>query len=211
MITPRAWPRGLRQALVVGLLGGALVGAAGRDAGAQAPPAPPAAGTAGAATYDPRQEPFVLGRRLKIAAPVLGQFEVIGIVDSLIGDIVVLDTMLPRERRGLFDGGTVPVEGFRRVRVRVGDVKSAWTSDGVQRGTATVRYTLIGGLAGGLLFGISGSQQYNPTLREMGNNAVPGAIAGGAIGALVGLYNGREIWRLVPGPYYLDSPPVGRR
>lgn len=170
---------------------------------AQAPAGPIAA--------DPRQEPFILGRRLKILAPVLGQYDVIGIVDSLIGDVVVLDTMLPRERRGLFDGGTVPVEQFRRVRVRVGDVKSAWTSNGVRRGSATVRYALIGGLAGGLLFGVSGSQQFNPTLKDMGENAVPGAIVGGAIGAFVGIYNGREIWTLVPGPYYLDSPPVGRR
>lgn len=171
---------------------------------AQTPPAAPTA------TADPRQEPFFLGRRLKLRAPVFGQFEVIGIVDSLIGDIVVLDTMLPRERRGLFDGGTIPVETFRRVRVRVGDVKEAWVSGGVRRGSAVIRYALIGGLAGGLLFGISGSQQFNPTLREMGQNAVPGAFVGGGIGAVVGLYNGRESWRLVPGPYYLDSPPVGR-
>lgn len=170
------------------------------DLGAQAAIAP-----------DPRQEPFILGRRLKISAPVLGQYDVIGIVDSLVGDVVVLDTMLPRERRGLFDGGTVPVEQFRRVRVRVGDVKEAWVSDGVRRGSAFVRYTLIGGLAGGLLFGVSGSQQFNPTLKQMGENAIPGAILGGGIGALVGLYNGREQWRLIPGPYYLDSPPVGRR
>lgn len=179
---------------VLGLLGAA-------ESRAQAQPVP----------VDPRQEPFVLGRRLKIMAPVLGQYDVIGIVDSLIGDIVVLDTMLPRERRGLFDGGTVPVEQFRRVRVRVGDVKSAWVSDGVRRGSATVRYALIGGLAGGLLFGVSGSQQFNPTLKQMGENAVPGAMLGGGIGVIVGLYNGREQWRLVPGPYYLDSPPVGRR
>jgi hypothetical protein len=172
-------------------------------------PAPPAAPVVG--SPDPRQEPFVLGRRLKIAAPVLGQYEVIGIVDSLLGDIVVLDTMLPRDRRGLFDGGTVPVEEFRRVRVRVADVKSAWVSDGVRRGSATVRYSLIGGLIGGALFGLSGGQQYNPTLAQMRDGAIPGFLLGGGVGALVGVYNGREIWRLIPGPYYLDSPPVGRQ
>jgi hypothetical protein len=160
---------------------------------------------------DPRQEPFVLGRRLKIGAPVFGQYEIIGIVDSLIGDLVVLDTMLPRERRGLFDGGTVPVEQFRRVRVRVGDVRQAWVSNGVQRTGAVIRYASFGALGGGLLFGISGSQQYNPTLKEIGRNAVPGAIIGGLLGAFIGAYNGRERWTLVPGPYYLDSPPVGRR
>lgn len=160
---------------------------------------------------DPRQEPFVLGRRLKIGAPVFGQYEIIGVVDSLIGDLVVLDTMLPRERRGLFDGGTVPVEQFRRVRVRVGDVRQAWVSNGIQRTAAVIRYASFGAIGGGLLFGISGSQQFNPSLREIGRNAVPGAITGGLIGALIGAYNGRERWTLVPGPYYLDSPPVGRR
>lgn len=178
------------------------------EAAAQSP-TPPNAPLVG--TPDPRQEPFVLGRRLKLAAPVLGQYEVIGIVDSLLGDIVVLDTMLPRERRGLFDGGTVPVEQFRRIRVRVADVKSAWVSDGVRRGSATLRYALIGGAIGGALFGLSGGQQYNPTLAQMREGAIPGFFAGAGVGGLVGILNGREIWRLVPGPYYLDSPPVGRR
>ncbi|MDX2182497.1 MAG: hypothetical protein SFW08_00805 [Gemmatimonadaceae bacterium] len=193
----RAWMRGIRLLATIAALPVALSTSA-----AQAPAEVP---------VDPRQEPFVLGRRLKIGAPVFGQYEIIGVVDSLIGDLVVLDTMLPRERRGLFDGGTVPVEQFRRVRVRVGDVRQAWVSNGVQRTGAVIRYATFGALGGGLLFGISGSQQFNPTLREVGRNAVPGAIIGGALGAFIGAYNGRERWTLVPGPYYLDSPPVGRR
>lgn len=199
--------RRARRLLPFAAIVGAAIAGSPTAARAQMPPAAQSAATG----VDPRQEPFVLGRRLKIAAPIFGQYEVIGIVDSLIGDIVVLDTMLPRERRGLFDGGTIPVETFRRVRVRVGDVKQAWVSDGVRRGSAVVRYAIIGGLAGGLLFGVSGSQQFNPTLNEMGRNAVPGAMVGAGVGAAVGVMNGREQWRLVPGPYYLDSPPVGRR
>lgn len=159
---------------------------------------------------DPRQEPFVLGRRVKIGAPIFGAYEVIGTIDSLIGDLVVLDTMLPRDRRGLFDGGTIPVEQFRRIRMRVGDIKQVWVSDGVARTSAVVRYALYGGLGAGLLFGVSGSSQYNPTFKEMREAAIPGFIAGATVGAIIGAYNGRERWRLVPGPYYLDSPPVGR-
>lgn len=196
-----AWRRLARLVAGAALGAAATSGLSGGAAHAQVP----------GAVADPRQEPFILGRRVKVSAPIFGQYEVAGIVDSLMGDIVVLDTMLPRDRRGIFDGGTVPVEQFRRVRVRVGDVKQAWVSEGVARGEAAVRYALYGSLGGAILFGLSGAQQYNPTLKQMGESAVPGAIAGALVGGLVGGIGGRERWRLVPGPYYLDSPPVGRK
>ncbi len=178
---------------------------------AAALPATARAQTPGAAVVpDPHNEPFVLGRRLRLQAPVFGPNDIVGMVDSLVGDVVVLDTMLPRAQRGLFDGGTIPVERYRRIRLRVGDIKEVYTSGGVARTGAIVKYGLVTGLSAGVLFGVSGSQQYNPTLGDMAAHFVPGFIIGALAGGAVGAYNGRERWTLVPGPYYLDSPPVGR-
>jgi hypothetical protein len=155
--------------------------------------------------------PFVLGRRLRLVVPLFGTRDVVGAVDSLIGDVVVMDTTTPREQRGLFGGGAIPVEDFRRVRVRVGDIRSVYASRGIQRTGAAVRYGIYGALGGALLFGVSGAPQFNPTFGDVVQAAGPGAVVGGVIGAAIGLLSGRERWTLIPGPYTLDSPPVGRR
>jgi hypothetical protein len=174
------------------------------------PAAPSGASSSSPVEPDPHNEPFVLGRRLRVAAPVFGQYDIVGYVDSLVGDVVVLDTMLPRSQRGLFDAGPVVIDRFRRVRVRVGDIREVYQSNGVTRTGATIRYAIIGGVATGVIFGLSNSKQYNPSLKDVWTEFIPGFIVGAVIGGGIGAYTGRERWALIPGPYYLDSPPVGR-
>ena len=45
---------------------------------------------------DPHNAPFVKGAVLRITARTLGSEPIVGLVDSLRGDVVVLDTVAPR-------------------------------------------------------------------------------------------------------------------
>ena len=191
------WRRGARIALAA--LGIASLGAP-TVAYAQQP------GTPAPAAPDPHNAPFVKGAILRITARTLGSEPVVGTVDSLRGDVVVLDTVAPRTSGGLFSGGTVPVDEYRYIAIRAGDMRQVEVREGTSKISGAWRYGMWGALIGGVVFGIGNAPQTNPSASDFVAGFVPGAITGAVIGTAYGMYSGRERWKKIDGPYYLSAP-----
>lgn len=187
-------PRAIALAVV---LGAGASGVAAAQAVA-APANPPAA--------DIHNQPFVIGNVLRVVARSLGPEPIVGTVDSLRGDVVVLDTIRPRNG-GLFDSGIVPVDAFRFVAVRAADLRTVDLRTGTSRSGGAVRTGIWGAVIGGTTLAIGNLPQRNPSLSDFAGGFAIGAAIGGGIGALIGSYNGRERWQRISGPYYLSAPP----
>lgn len=169
---------------------------------AQQPPAP-----APATAPDPHNAPFIKGAILRITARTLGSEPVVGLVDSLRGDVVVLDTVAPRANGGLFGGSVVPVDEYRYIAIRAGDMRQVEVREGTSRASGAWRYGMWGALIGGVVLGVGNAPQINPSGSDFVAGFVPGAITGAVIGTVYGMYSGRERWKKVEGPYYLSAPP----
>lgn len=154
--------------------------------------------------------PFEVGRRVRVLAPVLGFEKVVGVVDSLREGVVVLDTVA-RGETGLFGGGPTLVERYRRVAIKVTDVRSVEVSTGRRKLPAVLRYAGIGFVVGAVLGGVFNSPQFNPTWRDFRNGMIPGMIIGTVGGGTYGWYRGRERWARVPGPYVIEPRGPDRR
>lgn len=154
--------------------------------------------------------PFEIGRRVRVLAPVLGFEKVVGVVDSLRDGVVVLDTVA-RGEQGLFGGGPVMVERYRRVAIRVSDVRTVEVSTGRAKLPAMLRYAGIGLVAGAILGGIFNSPQFNPTWSDFRGGMIPGMVIGTVGGAAWGYWRGRERWAPVPGPYVIEPRGPDRR
>ncbi|MBI3790979.1 MAG: hypothetical protein HY275_08880 [Gemmatimonadetes bacterium] len=151
-------------------------------------------------------EPFVLGAVLKIVARSLGSDPVVGRVDSLRGEWVVLDTVAPRMDGGLFESNTVPVDRFRFLAVRAQDIRSVEVRTGNSKLTGVLKYGLIGAGVGGLVGGLSNGQGVNPSGADFLSGFLIGASVGGVVGGTLGYFSGNDHWKKVPGPYYLNEP-----
>ena len=171
-----------------------------------AAPAPAPAGVTVAATPDPHNHPFEIGNVLRVVARSLGPEPIVGTVDSLRGDVVVLDTIAPRQNAGLFNSGIVPVDQFRYVAVRATDLRTVELRTGSSRSQGAVRSGIYGALIGGLVLGVGNLPQRNPGLGDFVGGFAAGAALGGGIGVLIGTYSGRERWQRIDGPYYLNAP-----
>jgi hypothetical protein len=169
--------------------------ASGQQSGASAP-APSA----------PQNEPFVLGAVLKVVARSIGSDPVVGRVDSLRGEWVVLDTVAPRMDGGLFESNVVPVDRYRFLAVRAQDIRSVEVRTGNSKLTGMIKYGLIGFGIGGAIGGLSNGQGYNPSGADFFRGFLIGGTAGGLIGGTLGYMSGNDNWRKVPGPYYLNAP-----
>lgn len=156
---------------------------------------------------EPHNAPFVKGAILRITARTLGSEPVVGLVDSLRGDVVVLDTVAPRANGGLFGGSVIPVDEYRYIAIRAGDMRQVEVREGTSKASGAWRYGAWGALIGGVVFGLGNAPQTNPSGADFVNGFVPGAITGAVIGTVYGVYNGRERWKKVDGPYYLSVPP----
>ena len=155
---------------------------------------------------DPHNAPFIKGAILRITARTLGSEPVVGLVDSLRGDVVVLDTVAPHAGGGLFGGAVIPVDEYRYIAIRAGDMRQVEVREGTSRASGAWRYGAWGALIGGVVFGIGNAPQTNPSGADFVAGFVPGAITGAVIGTVYGMYNGRERWKKVEGPYYLSAP-----
>lgn len=179
-----------------------LIGAAPSMVVAQAVAAP-----ANQPSGEVHSQPFVLGNVLRVVARSLGPDPIVGIVDSLRGDVVVLDTIKPRQSGGLFESGIVPVDAFRYVAVRASDLRTVELRTGTSRTGGAISSGLWGAVIGGAVMGVGNLPQRNPTVGDFAGGFAVGAALGGGIGALVGYYSGRERWQRFSGPYYLSVPP----
>ena len=150
--------------------------------------------------------PFVLGAVLKVVSRSLGSDPVVGRVDSLRGEWVVLDTVAPRLDGGLFEANIVPVDQFRYVAVRAQDLRSVEVREGVSKVGGMIRYGLIGLAVGGVVGGLSNGQGVGDSGGGFGAGFVIGGAAGAIIAGTLGYLSGRDLWRIVPGPYYLNAP-----
>ena len=157
-------------------------------------------------TGNPHNHPFGIGNVLRIVARSLGPEPIVGTVDSLRGDVVVLDTIAPRQGAGLFNSGIVPVDQYRYVAVRAGDLRTVDIRTGTSRSAGAARYGIYGALIGGVVLGVGNLPQRNPGLGDFVGGFAAGAALGGGIGLLIGTYNGRERWQRIAGPYYLSAP-----
>ena len=201
-LTTRFLERWSRRARITTVAIGLVAVAAPALTYAQDPAAPPPP-----TAPDPHNAPFIKGAILRITARTLGSEPVVGIVDSLRGDVVVLDTVGPRSAGGLFSGGVVPVDEYRYIAIRAGDMRQVEVREGTSRSSGAYRYGLWGALIGGVVFGVGNSPQMNPSGQDFVNGFIPGAITGAVIGTVYGMYNGRERWKKIDGPYYLSAPP----
>ncbi len=154
----------------------------------------------------PQNEPFVLGAVLRIVARSLGSDPIIGRVDSLRGEWVVLDTVAPRQGGGLFDANIVPVDQYRFVAIRAQDMRSVDVRTGTSKTGGLIRYGLIGAGAGGLVGALSNGQGVNPNGSDFVSGFVIGGIAGGIIGGTLGYFSGKDSWEKIAPPYYLNAP-----
>ena len=185
------------------LLLGALpaLACAQRTAAPAAPPVAPATATA-----DPHNHPFDIGNVLRVVARSLGPEPIVGTVDSLRGDVVVLDTVANRQSEGLFASGIVPVDQYRYVALRAADLRTVELRTGNSRSAGAARSGIYGALIGGVVLGVGNLPQRNPGIGDFFGSFAAGAALGGGIGLLVGTYNGRERWQRIEGPYYLNAP-----
>jgi hypothetical protein len=161
---------------------------------------------AGAPATTPHNEPFVLGAVLRIAARSLGSDPIVGRVDTLRGEWVVLDTVAPRMDGGLFQDNIVPVDQYRFVAIRAQDIRTVDVRTGTSKVGGMVRYGLIGVGVGGLVGALSNGQGINPSGADFASGFVIGGIAGGIIGGTLGYLSGKDSWQRVPPPYYLNAP-----
>lgn len=186
----------LRALLALAIAAAPSTGAAQAVA---APANPPAA--------EVQNQPFVLGNVLRVVARSLGPEPIVGIVDSIRGDVVVLDTIKPRQTGGLFESGIVPVDAFRYVAVRASDLRTVEIRTGTSRSGGAISSGIWGALIGGAVLGVGNLPQRNPTVGDFAGGFAVGAALGGGIGAMLGYYSGRERWQRISGPYYLSAPP----
>lgn len=193
---------GLRRSSWRALVVAAAIGASAPVAALAQAVAAPSSPQAG----DIHNQPFVLGNVLRVVARSLGPEPIVGTVDSLRGDVVVLDTIKPRGGGGLFNSGIVPVDAFRYVAVRASDLRTVDLRTGTSRSGGAVSSGLWGALIGGTILGVGNLPQRNPGLGDFVGGFAVGAALGGGIGVLVGSYNGREHWQRISGPYYLSAP-----
>jgi hypothetical protein len=187
--------RAARALLLVAAIATLPAPAVSQQSGASAPSGP-----------SPHNEPFVLGAVLKIVARSLGSEPVVGRVDTLRGEWVVLDTVAPRMDGGLFESNTVPVDRFRFLAVRAQDIRSVEVRLGNSKVTGIFKYGLIGAGVGGLVGGLSNGQGINPQGSDFLSGFLIGASVGGIIGGTLGYFSGNDHWQKIPGPYYLNAP-----
>ena len=154
----------------------------------------------------PQNEPFVLGTVLRIVARSLGSEPIVGRVDSLRGEWVVLDTVAPRMDGGLFQDNIVPVDRFRFVALRAQDIRTVDVRTGNSKLGGMARYGLIGLGVGGLVGALSNGQGINPSGADFASGFVIGGVAGGLIGGTLGYLSGKDNWQRIPPPYYLNAP-----
>ena len=133
------------------------------------------------------------GTRVRLTLEGYRDFRVSGQIDSVLADAFVLDTT---DRRGFLflSPGPELLPEYRQIRVRFDEIDVAEVSQGQSRWRGTLRWGLIGAAVGGLITGLSGGEQYNPSGRDMLGSAAGGAIAGGLVGGTIGYFRGREIW-----------------
>ena len=168
--------------------------------------AQPAGTTAPALGAAVHNAPFLMGAVLRVVARSLGSEPIVGRVDSLRGEWVVLDTVAPRLNGGLFEANVVPVDQFRYVSLRAQDIRSVEVREGTSKTGGMIRYGLIGMGVGGLVGALSNGQAVNPTGNDFASGFVVGGIAGAVIGGTLGYLSGKDTWIKVPGPYYLNAP-----
>ena len=190
----------MRAAALVFVAGLPVAGCAQRT-----PAAAPAPVTSSPA--QPHNHPFALGNVLRVVSRALGPEPIVGTVDSLRGDVVVLDTVTHRQHSGLFTAGVVPVDQFRYVALRAADLRAVELRTGTSRSRGAVRNGIMGALIGGVVLGFGNLPQRNPGLGDFVGGFAAGAAVGGGIGVLIGSYSGQERWQRIEGPFYLSAPP----
>ena len=169
-------------------------------------PALAAAQASGASAPSPQGEPFVLGAILRVAARSLGSEAVVGRVDSLRGEWVVLDTVAPRMDGSLFEANVVPVDQYRFVAIRAQDMRTVDVRTGNSKFGGMIRYGLIGVGIGGLVGALSNGQGINPSGADFLSGFVIGGTMGGVVGGTLGYLTGKDSWLRIPPPYYLNAP-----
>lgn len=190
------------KALAIAMPVGVAIATAPATIAAQAVAAP-----ASSPSAEVHNQPFVLGNVLRVVARSLGPEPIVGIVDSLRGDVVVLDTIKPRQTGGLFESAIVPVDAFRYVAVRASDLRTVELRTGTSRSGGAISSGLWGAVIGGAVMGLGNLPQRNPSVGDFVGGFAVGAALGGGIGAMLGYYSGREHWQRISGPYYLSAPP----
>ncbi len=169
-------------------------------------PALASAQASGASAPSPQNEPFVLGAILRVVARSLGPDPIIGRVDSLRGEWVVLDTVAPRQDGSLFEANVVPIDQFRFVAVRAQDMRTVDVRTGNSKFGGMLRYGLIGAGVGGAVGALSNGQGINPSGADFASGFVIGGAVGGIIGGTLGYLSGKDSWQRIPPPYYLNAP-----
>ncbi len=163
-------------------------------------------GASGASAPSPQGEPFVLGAILRVVARSLGSEAVVGRVDSLRGEWVVLDTVAPRMDGSLFEANIVPVDQYRFVAIRAQDMRTVDVRTGNSKFGGMVRYGLFGVGIGGLVGALSNGQGINPSGADFLSGFVIGGTVGGLVGGTLGYLTGKDSWLRIPPPYYLNAP-----
>lgn len=136
------------------------------------------------------------GTRVRLTLEGYRDFRVAGQIDSVLADAFVVDTV---DRRGFLFLAPGPelLPRYRQMRIRFDEIDVAEVSGGPNRWGGALRWGLIGAAVGGLITGLSGGEQFNPSGRDMLSSATSGLIAGGVVGGTIGYVRGRERWERI--------------
>jgi hypothetical protein len=145
------------------------------------------------AQQQPTSREVYVGSRVRVFAPDLRSDRYVGRVDSLDTQAMVLDTTGTRIRLGL-DMGPVLVDQYRHVTIRLSSIREIEVSGGRTTRGATIRGMVVGGLLGGLLWGLGNLPEVNPGAGDFIKGFPAGAVVGGVLGGAVGYALGGERW-----------------
>jgi hypothetical protein len=150
---------------------------------------------------------FRPGIRLRIEAPSITRDLIVGTVQDVRRDTVVLDTADVESEQRLFFPSTVMVDRYRRVEVTVGAMGRVEASRGRNHFLGSIKGGIRGAFIGGMLAGVGSlSGQNGISLREFTRGFTRGAVLGFSIGAPIGYNFGVEQWQLIPLPHRNRAP-----
>ncbi|HEU4565737.1 MAG TPA: hypothetical protein VFS05_13845 [Gemmatimonadaceae bacterium] len=137
------------------------------------------------------------GMRLRLHAPTVARERIVGTIEEIRRDTIVIDTTDAASANRLFFPSTVVVERYRRVSVPLADVGAVEASRGRNKILGAMRGGIRGAFIAGALGGVaalSGNGGKGLRFRDFAAGFGEGAVIGFSIGVPFGYTRGLEQW-----------------